>query len=731
MNRLSDSNAVPFRVPPLPLADAANATPARPEKPLVLRKRSAIVPETFPRSGGFPPPRTSRNEHEEPEETATSRSFLPLLTKSAHHETSDASSNPPLAARLTPAPVEPITEGHRPRNVDWKRAAGLLYGDWGTSKSYVLGLAFLAAQFSALPIIWAVCAVTGLVAINYVVICRHFPDGGGVYSAARSQGRLLAVVGALLLLADLTVTAALSGWAGLSYLTKGAENIAAIATLREHITLATIAVLLVMGWLNWHGPKHSGNLAILFSVPAVVVVLVLIGLSLPHLTTHFLERPHEHFGTVWVQFVGMILALSGVEAIANLTGVMKLDPGSTYEQPLVARESFKAIWPVALEVVFGMAILGWAMLSLPNVLSTSLHTGDPQKITEALSARSEDMLRFMGEQFGAATVAPWFGVAFGWIVGIVFCFLLMSAANTAIIAMIGLLYMMARDGEMPRLFTRLNRHGVPVYPLLIVVGMPIAVLLSTSNFSALAGLYAIGVVGAIAVNLGSCTFNRTAGFHWYDRVLFGMTFVLLFVVEVTLAHTKPDALFFVVCILGAGLALRAYTLKRAGLTSVTVTRELAEIVSPESIEKLHPRLKEGQKIMVAARGITPVLRFALDEAQLRNATLCVLYVKELAVFIPQGPAVAGRPKWQGDPQAAAIMSLILKAGEARGVNVMPIYAVSENPSATILDLAATLGIDYLMLGASHRSGMTKILKGDVINRVAMGLPEDIQLVIYG
>ena len=68
------------------------------------------------------------------------------------------------------------------------------------------------------PIILAVCALTALVGMNYVVVCRAFPEGGGVYSAAKSQGRLLAVVGALLLVADLTVTAALSGWAALSYL---------------------------------------------------------------------------------------------------------------------------------------------------------------------------------------------------------------------------------------------------------------------------------------------------------------------------------------------------------------------------------------------------------------------------------------------------------------------------------------------------------------------------------
>src|SRR5712691_10993654 len=177
---------------------------------------------------------------------------------------------------------------HRPRNVGWKRAAALLYGDWGTSKAYVIGLAFLAAGFSSLPIVLLVCALTGLVGINYMVICRHYPDGGGVYSAARSQGRLLAVVGALLLLADLTVTAALSGWSALTYITSGAEQVVWIKVLREHIALTTIAVLVLLAWLNHFGPKHSGSLAVMLAVPTALVVLVLIGISAPHLTTQFL-----------------------------------------------------------------------------------------------------------------------------------------------------------------------------------------------------------------------------------------------------------------------------------------------------------------------------------------------------------------------------------------------------------------------------------------------------------
>src|SRR5205809_4491291 len=583
---------------------------------------------------------------------------------------------------------------HRPRNVDWKRAAALLYGDWGTSKAYVIGLAFLAAGFSSLPIILAVCAVTGLVGINYIVICPPFPDGGGVYSAARSQGRALAVVGALLLVADLTVTAALSGWSALSYITSGAEHITWIKLLRDHIGFTTIGMLLIMGVINYFGPKHSGTLAVALALPTAFIVIALIAISAPHFTTRFLEPRHESLGTLWVQFVGVILALSGAESIANLTGVMKLDPGSTMERPSVARESLKAITPVAIEVVFGTALLGWAMRSLPAVLGKTLHLTDRGEIAAVLGQRSEDMLRFIGEQFATATFSPAVGQIFGWIVGIVFFLLLLSAANTATVAMIGLLYMMSRDREMPRQFKRLNRHGVPTWPLFIAIGMPAVVLIFAANFTSLAGLYAIGVVGAITVNLGSCTFNRTMGFTWYDHVLFGVTFVILAFVELTLAHTKLDALQFVLAVLIGGLALRAYTLKLQGLTTLTATPEVTKTLTPHPVTSMRPRLEEGQKIMVAARGITPVLSFAMDEAQLRKATLFVLYVKEVAVYFTAAGTPLGRSKWQDDPEANAIMCSMFKLGRERGINVIPLYAVSQDAAATIVDLAATMGMDF-------------------------------------
>jgi len=514
----------------------------------------------------------------------------------------------------------------------------------------------------------------------------------------------------------------LSGWSALSYFN--------IPILKEHIVLSTVGVLLVMGVINFYGPKHSGSLAVILAVPTVIVVLGLIIVSAPHLTTHYHEALHESYSHVWVQFCSVILALSGVEAIANLTGVMKLDKGATVAEPSVGTEAAKAIWPVAVEVVIATALLGWAMLSM-NPNSSVRMWGSDYSIRQALNFRSEDMLRFIGEYFGSASFGPAFGEMFGWIVGIVFFLLLLSAANTAIVAMIGLLYMMTRDQEMPPQFMAINRHGVPQIPLLIAVGLPIIVIITTRNFTALAGLYAIGVVGAITVNLGSCCFNRILPIKMYHRILFGITFTVLFLVEITLAHTKPDALFFVLCVLGVGLAVRAWTLKRRGLTTVMVPQQVAQMVTPDLATTMQSRLEEGQKIMVAARGITPVLSFALDEAQLRRATLCVLFVKEIAVYYAGGPTTLGRARWQEDPEANAIMSFMLKLGSERGVFVQPVYAVSEDAATTILDLSATMGVDFLMLGTSHRLTLTNLLRGNVVTNIAAQLPDTIRLVIYG
>ena len=596
----------------------------------------------------------------------------------------------------------------RPRNLDWKRAGALLYGDWGTSKAYVVGLAFAALGFSSLPIIFAVCALTLLVGLNYIVVCRCFPNGGGVYSAAGKHGRVLAVVAALLLVADLTVTAALSGWAALSYL----------GIPQDKIMVATIGVILLVGALNWFGPRHSGSIAVALAIPTAVVVILIIAFSIPHLTFENVEPLHGSASQVWVSFVAVILALSGIEAIANLTGIMKLDKGATAAAPRVGHTSAKSIIPAAIEVSLGTALLGWAMVSLPKALGPEMET------------RKEDMLRFLAEQYGTLALGPAFGHFFGIATGIIFALLLLSAVNTAIATLLGLLFMMAKEGDMPNRFGSLNKFGVPTLPLAIASLLPCVILLFTDNFESLAGLYAIGVIGAICLNLGSNALNSKLEMKWFERGLMALTAAILVAVEFTLAQTKHDALFFVVCVLVGGLALWNYSRRLTGVTTLTVSREVARIVQPEVIEKLRAPASETQKILVSVRGITPVLSFALDEAEIRKASLYVLYVREIAVLYP-GITTSGPAAWRDDPEASAILNTAIQIGKSRGVTVIPLFATATEAAPLIVDTAATIGADFLILGASGRGSLAKLLHGNVATQVAASLPDNIQLLIHG
>jgi len=351
---------------------------------------------------------------------------------------------------------------------------------------------------------------------------------------------------------------------------------------------------------------------------------------------------------------------------------------------------------------------------------------DPQ-----IRARYEDMLSFLGEQYGALVFGPSFGKIFGLLVGVIVGLLLLSAVNTAVAALVGLCYLLARDGEMPRTFTRLNRHGVPWLPLVIAVALPILVVVFSDDLESLADLYAIGVVGAITMNLGSCSFNQGLKMRWGERLLMGATFVILFAVEGSLAKTNHNALFFALCVLSLGLGLRGYAQKRAGLRTLTLSEDVAAVFAPDTARRFRIDLAPGQAIMVAARGFTPVLKYSLEEARLRKGPLYVLYVKQLAVALPGSLPAAERPRWQSDRQAAEIMYGMLELGREHEVHIVPLYAISENPAATILDLAATLGVDMLMLGAHNRHSLVSLLKGNVVNEVAKNLPENIQLIIHG
>jgi len=620
------------------------------------------------------------------------------------------------------------TTTRRPRDVDAPRAAAILYGDWGTSKAYVIGLAFAVGGYSSFWLIAAMCLLTALVGVNYMAICKHYPDGGGVYASVRHRSEIISIVGAFLLIADYIVTAAISALSAFDYLGF------------THPEIWAAVSIAAIGALNYFGPKHTGGLAFLVSVPTMTVVFLLGILAIPHLpdAIHNLKPLEGGFFKNWNGFVGVVLALSGVEAIANSTGVMKLNPGCTDANPNVSKTSTRAILWILLEVCIFTALLSLAMHSFSELTPVAGEAGQPNDVTAGGHSVRDYMLRYMGDQFvtGAFHSAKLGHIA-GLIISFVFGFLLLSAVNTAIVALVGITFLMSRDEELPPHFQRLNSFGVPNLGLVAAAAVPILLVLMVKDVAGLADLYAVGVVGAIATNLGASATDRKLGLVRWERWLMFCTFLIMLAIEISLFVDKPNARIFALSILLFGLILRGLALEHSHrVKTAAAARAAAPALAGQTASFVRPTQAppvsfplpspdvSGAPMMCAIRGAGKTLDFAIEEARSTNRPLYLLFIRTVPILMEDDY----KRKWQDDPEARAIF--LTAKEKASGHTVLPCYAVSDSVAHTIVDITATMGASHLIIGAPERRGLVHLLRGNIIREISDNLPDDIHLLVY-
>jgi amino acid transporter/nucleotide-binding universal stress UspA family protein len=566
------------------------------------------------------------------------------------------------------------------------------------------------------------CVLTALVGVNYMTICRHYPDGGGVYASVRHRSEIISIVGAFLLIADYIVTAAISALSAFQYLQR------VIPIPASLLGYCAAGAIIVIGVLNYLGPKHTGSLAFLISVPTAVVVVLLGFFCLPHVgaAIHHITPLEGGFRANWNNFVGIVLALSGVEAIANATGVMPLNPGCDPNKPCVSKTSTKALLVVMVEVCIFTALLGFGMQALHGLQIVPVPGQDPDVNAPDAHGVRDYMLNYMAQTFVTGSWGATAGAIAGAVVSIVFAVLLLSAVNTAIVDLIAISFLMARDKELPGLFSKLNNYGVPNAGLIVATIIPAILVAVVSDMAGLANLYAVGVVGAIATNLGASSTDKKLDLVRWERVLMFCTFLIMLAIEISLFVEKPDARYFAGSILLVGLIMR-------GLASEHLQRKESAAAAAAAVVngvKVVPKFQSdiatatGAPLLCAIRGIGRTMRFAIEEAKETKRPLYLLYVR-------QQPALAERDrkrKWQDDPEALQIFS---EASElADGHTILPCYAVSDSPADTIVDIAATVGASRVILGGPKRSGLISALRGNLIRQVSQLLPEEIPLLVY-
>lgn len=588
----------------------------------------------------------------------------------------------------------------------------MLFGDWGTSRLYVLGLAFFYSGMSSPYHILAMCLLLVAVGWAYTVVCRCFHDGGGVYSSAKATHQQVALLGAYLLFADYVITAALSAVDAFRYF--GASTHTA--------PYWAIGAIVVVAGINFIGPRKAGTFASYIAMAMFVVILIIAVFSIKGFSLSNVMADRRPTGIQWTSFVHIILALSGVEAIANMTGIM-VEP--------VRRTAKKAIWFVLLEVVVFNMFFAVVMTGLSSAPNEILATKD----AAALTTHDTDMRDTMMKVIAAEVVHPKFAA----IAAVIFGLLLLSAVNTAVADMISVQYAMARDAELPSGFVKLNAFGVPWMGLVTAVVICTIVLLFEGDVDKLAHLYAIGVVGAITLNLSSTCINRKVDVHLWERVGLGIIAAFLFVVEITIAVQKHDATIFAGSVILGGYILR-FLVKKAPamkpyipMVAETVgawfeAPPLPEGTSALSMEGVRPFDPALPKILVSTRGNPELLRFAAEEADARGSNLLVLFVRDLR--LAYGPPTIGKIRMEDDADAVPIFSHANELAREFKIPLMPIYCVARSPAEMILDFAGTYAVDYVIMGVTRRGTVFRALRGDVIAEVAANLPHETKLLIH-
>lgn len=606
----------------------------------------------------------------------------------------------------------------RPRDLHWFHAGPLLFGDWGTSRLYVLGLAFYYSAHASLAYLGAIGVLMIAVAWAYTVVCRCFPNGGGVYAAAREIHPVLAVVGATLLLCGYIITVVISLVEAFHYfgLGRGPYGHAMVLWL-------SIVAIIGLGFVNWLGAKSAGVFAAVTAVLALGASLVLAMLCIPFLprglSTMTLHTGHDPW-TSWVVFTKICLAMAGVEAVANMAGLMR--------EP-VAKTAKRTIWPVAAEVaifnlVFGAALAGLASLAHTHVPDWRTFELAGQELPEHVRNYRDTGMKVVAMEAGK----HWFGDNAGFWVGksaaIIFGILLISAANTAIMAMVSVLYALGHDRELPRALTKLNYPGVPWISLIASCAVCGAVLVAERDVARLADLYVVGVCGAVTTTVLCCACNRRLSLRRGERTGLWILGLLLLAVTLTIVISKVAALIFAGSTVGLVLIARAVIRYRARTEEPAITAQMQTWLTALEQDPL-PIGPSQRRIMLAARGQGQA-EFAVDLAKRKSAALFCIYVRTLRLM---DVAPGTIPQLKDDPDAIASLGATAILARQHGIPFFPIYVCSDDIAHEILDYTVTFGCDTLILGKTQRAAVARAVEGDVVTRIAAQLPSEVALIV--
>jgi amino acid transporter len=374
----------------------------------------------------------------------------------------------------------------------------VVFADIGTSVYYTPGILYRQVGAAAGLFVTLTMIVFLLLTLKYAEVSVRFPEGGGVVTvASRGINPWAGAVGGMFILVDYFLTSAISSLSGLTYF----ETV--IPSIAPYVLFITLAVMALLGILNWYGIKESAGVSMVIASIAFlsdILILFFIFIHVPLGTVASIF--HEMFTsthltpvTLLVGFAGAFLAFSGLESISQLSPVMRLPRRKTVRAALTV---------VVLTVGITSPLL--------TLFSTTLLT----------EPRYAHLLRFPAyggpdanpDQFISLLAGAFGGRWLEILVAITASALLIFAANTAIIGAYHVFLALSRLRFFPEVVERTSKlRGTPIVSIALATGIPMAILVAVqAHLDVLGDLYAFGLLGAFSLTCISLDIIR-----WRER----------------------------------------------------------------------------------------------------------------------------------------------------------------------------------------------------------------------
>lgn len=591
--------------------------------------------------------------------------------------------------------------------IGWLLVWAVVFCDIGTSVYYVPGLLYESTGDRAGFFVVATMLAFILLCVKVVEVTRRFSSGGGVVSLAHDVfGPWWGCLGGQLITVDYFLTVAISATSGVYYLDS-------LFPLGAGIVPAVLLCLGLLCILNIVGVKESATASLGLAIVALVVDVLVIGVSLLNAPSEVLARiPQEALSLrsltpaqALIGYSGAWLAFSGLESLSQLAPAMR-DGNETPRRGMIA---------VVVSVILTAPVL--------TFLST---------ISLEESVKHQNTERFISE-----LAMVWGGHGLKIAVVLTASALLMFAANTAIIGAYHVQLALQRRDFLPEALSTLHeRFQTPYIAIVICTLAPALIILAVRGDMTLLGdLYAFGLLGSfvltsIGIDVLRWKEGQRGAMFWLG-VLTSLAVVVAFGVNLV---AKPMATVF-----GGGVTLMGMSVAY-GTSSGWIQRMVERLpgfkapLAMEATDGSFLTLEQIRSIpkgpipgvLVASRGATrKIFQEAADRARGRGLKqLYIVYIDEVpGLLFPQ----LARPTPEG--------MTVLEAGCAiirdLGMEPVPLWSLSHSAAEAVAEAASAANCDTVVIGATQRTFLWQALRGRFIQEALKQLPPEIRLVVVG